>query len=258
MRNKLLLIVLAFSFLGANAQDFKERSNKGRIYLSYGLNRTAYDLSTLKMKGDNYDFSLTHFDANDGFTEYDFARFNGKIGYFINDNLSISLGYDNFKYKSLDKRLVKIGGTIEDSTDFDATYFSNEDVIRTSDDFISYGYNNISYINLNIEMNDDFWVSRSGKLAWSYYFGLGGGILMTDSEISLFGSDLLNTGNGMSGFGGNASFGTRFHAGPVFLEIGGKAGYMSTKEVAMPGNGTGDHTFIFASGIGSLGLSFQF
>ena len=228
MRNKLLLIVLAFSFVGANAQDFKERSNKGRIYLSYGLNRTAYDLSTLKMKGDNYDFGLTHFDANDGFTEYDFAKFNGKIGYFINDKISISLGYDNFKYKQVDKRLVKIGGTINDSTDFDATYYSNEDVIRTDVDFITYQYTSLNYINLNLEVNDDFWVSNSGKLAWSYYFGLGGGILMTESEVSLFGGAKTTNNNGMSGFGGNASFGTRFHAGPVFIELGGKAGYMKT------------------------------
>ncbi len=255
---KLLFIALIFSFATAGAQDFKERGNKGRIYLAYGLNRTSYDLSTLKMKGDGYDFALTHFDANDGFTEYDFAKFNGKIGFFITEHLSLSLGYDNFKYKQIDKRLVKIGGTIEDSSQFGATYYENQDVIRTSDDFITYAYTSMTYINLNLEVNDDFWVSKNGKFAWSYYFGLGGGILMSESETSLFGGEVVTNDNGMNGFGGNASFGTRFHLGPVFLEVGGKAGYMRTKEVKMPRNGMADHTFLFASGIGSVGLSFKF
>lgn len=77
MKDNLLLIVFSLSFLYANAQDTTERTNKGRIYASYGLSRNTYDLSTLKMSGDGYDFSLTHFDANDGFSEYDFAKFNG-------------------------------------------------------------------------------------------------------------------------------------------------------------------------------------
>ena len=258
MRNKLLLITLVFSFATAGAQDFKERKNKGRIYLAYGLNRTAYDLSTLKMKGDGYDFSLTHFDANDGFESLDFAKFNGKLGFFITEHLSISVGYDNFTYKQIDKRLVKIGGTIEDSSQFGATYEENKDVIRTSEDFITYRYTSLNYINLNLEINDDFWVSKNGHFAWSYYFGLGGGILMTESEASLFGGEKVTNDNGMSGFGGNASFGTRLHLGPLFLEVGGKAGYMRTKEVVMPRNGAADHTFIFASGIASAGLSFRF
>ena len=257
MRNKLLLIALAFSFVSANAQDFAERKNKGRIYASYGLNRTSYDLSTLKMKGSSYDFSLIHFDAVDGHDGLDFSKFSGKLGFFLTENLSISVGYDNFSYATTNNRLVKIGGTI-DTGDYAATYYHQADVIRTKEEFLTYNYTKLNYINLNLEVNDDFWVSKNGKFAWSYYFGLGGGILMTESQVALMGGAAVTTSNGMSGFGGNASFGTRFHLGPVFLEVGGKAGYMRTKEVKMPRNGMADHTFLFASGIGSVGLSFKF
>lgn len=274
MRNNIILIALTFSFTMANAQDFKERTNKGRIYASYGVNRTAYDLSTLRMAGTGYDFSLTHFDANDGVETVDFGNFNAKLGFFISEKISISVGYDNFSYKNIDDRLVKIDGTI-DAGDYAATYFQQLDVIRTDKDFLQYGYNKLSYINLNLEINDDFWVSKSGKLAWSYYFGLGGGILMSESETLLFASDKATisgtppnevitqanpvvTNNGMSGFGGNASFGTRLHLGPVFLDLGGKAGYMRTDDVAVDADGgLANHTFIFASGIASVGLSFN-
>ena len=53
------------------------------------------------MRGEGYDFSLTHFDTNDGFSEYNFGKFNGKLGFFLTKNLFIPLGYDNFTYKTL-------------------------------------------------------------------------------------------------------------------------------------------------------------
>lgn len=259
MKKNLLLIALAFSFVSANAQDFKERTNKGRIYASYGLNRTAYDLSTLHAVGDGYDFSLTHFDANDGFSEYDFAKFNGKLGYFITEHLSIAIGYDNFTYRQINNRRVKIGGSITDTTGgFNAEYQSNQDLIKTSADFMTYEYSVLNYINLNLEIHDDFWVSKNGKFAWSYYFGLGGGIVMTESTVSLFGEAPTTKENGMNGYGGNASFGTKFHLGPVFLDLGGKAGYIKTEDVATDGGtGVANHSFLFASGIASIGLSFN-
>jgi hypothetical protein len=257
MKKNLLLITLAFSFISANAQDFKERTNKGRIYASYGLNRTSYDLSNLKLKGDGYNFSLTHFDANDGFSEYDFAKFNAKLGFFITEHLSISVGYDNFTYKSFNNKLVKIGGNINWG-EYAADYKTNEDVIRMKDAFLSYEYTKLEYINLNLEVNDDFWVSKNGKSAWSYYFGIGGGVILTQSQVSLFKLPSSVKENGMTGFGGNASFGTRFYLGPVFLELGGKAGYMKSKNVVSDEfGGLAEHDFMFASGIASIGLSFN-
>ena len=113
---------MAFSFATASAQDFKERTNKGRIYATYGVNRTAYELSTLRMAGTGYNFALTHFDANDGFESIDFAKFNAKLGFFITEKLAISVGYDNFSYQNIDNRLVKIGGTI-DAGDYNGTYY---------------------------------------------------------------------------------------------------------------------------------------
>lgn len=258
MRNKLLLIALAFSFVSASAQDFAERKNKGRIYASYGLNRSSFDLSTLKMKGSTYDFSLIHFDATDAHDGLDFAKFSGKLGFFITERLSISVGYDNLTYSAKNNRLVKIGGTI-DTGEYAATYYEQADVIRTKEEFLTYEYTSLNYLNLNLEINDDFWVSKNGKIAWSYYFGLGGGVLMTESKVALFGGAPITTDNGMNGFGGNASFGTRLYLGPLFLDFGGKAGYMKTKEVALDkANGMADHTFIFATGIASAGLSFRF
>ena len=61
----------------------------------------------------------------------------------------------------------------------------------------------------------------------------------------------------MNGFGGNASFGTKFYLGPVYLDFGGKAGYIKTKDVSTDGTGTADHNFMFASGIASIGVSFK-
>lgn len=87
---------------------------------------------------------------------------------------------------------------------------------------------------------------------------------MTESKTLLFaadrptGTEATETDNGMSGYAVNASYDTRFHMGPLFLDLGSKAGYMRTKEVAIDAaDGKADHTFIFASGIASVGLSFN-
>ncbi len=260
MKKNLLLIALAFSMLSGTSQSFKERTNKGRIFASYGLNRTAYDLSKLDLKGDGYDFRLTHFDANDAITEYDFAKFNSKLGFFITNNISVSVGYDVFTYKAYtrgNKRLVKIGGYINWG-DYAGDYETNQDIVEPSPEFIKYEYTKLEYINLNIEINDDFWVSKNGKLAWSYYFGLGGGAILTQSEVSLFELPSSSKENGLSGYGGNASMGTRLHLGPVFLEVGGKAGYMKNSEIVSDEfGGLAEHSFLFASGIASVGLSFN-
>lgn len=258
MKKNILLIALAFSFVSTNAQT-TERGNKHRLFASFGLNRTAYDLSTLELKGSDYDFSMQHFDASDGFTELDFGKFNGELGFFINKNISISVGYDNMSYKMFHNKLVKIDGTIETGK-YAATYYANQgDVINTTDEFLSYEYSKLSYINLNIAINDDFWTSNNSKLAWSYYFGLGGGIVMNETSVGLFGGTPVTTDNGMSGWGTNASIGTRFHAGPVFFQLGAKMGYMDLKELAIDTNGgLANHSFLYAQVIGSFGLSHKF
>lgn len=67
----------------------------------------------------------------------------------------------------------------------------------------------------------------------------------------------MTKNNGMNGFGGNASFGTKFYLGPVYLGLGGKAGYIKTKDVSTGGIGTANHNFMFTSGIASIGVSFN-
>lgn len=261
-RNFLVLALLTLGMVfTSNAQEdspFKERKNKGRVFLTYGLNRTTYDLSTLSLTGNGYDFKLHNFRANDNFSKPDFALFNAKLGIFLGEKMSLSLGFDQMKYHVRGNDLSPISGSI-DSGAYAGQYYKSQDQIRMTNDLIKYDYSKLSYASLNFDVNDDFTVSKGGKSAWSYFFGIGGGVLLSESSVALFGDSTLTEGsNGLSGFAGNFNFGTRLHLfNFIFFELAGKAGYATLKDIPLDATGgLAKHNFMFIEGILSVGLMF--
>lgn len=255
--SNILLATILYCSTAYSQTDFKPRENKGRIAFAFGVNRSSFDLSDFILIGDDYNFTLNDFDGNDGLSGIDPKNFNIKAEYYLHNNLSIGIGFDNYTYQGANNRLIQISGQI-DTGDFAGQYIEREDVIRTTEDFIFYRYNKLTSFNLNLNVHDDFYMNNSESLVWSYYFGIGGGILMTESEISLFGSPAYTNNNGMSGFSFQVNAGTRIMFGPAFIDLGTKIGGMSLKNIGLSENALGKHQFIFTTGIASVGLTHQF
>ena len=107
-----ILILLSFSInsLAQNDSIKKERytaHNKGKFTVSWGGNREKYTKSDIHFVGDNYNFVVNNavaYDKPKGWhVDYitpgkmTIPQTNFKLGYFITDKYSISIGVDHMK-----------------------------------------------------------------------------------------------------------------------------------------------------------------
>lgn len=254
-----MIFVVLISLIGSSQETdviTLPKTNKGKIALGFGLNRSSYDLSDLVMIGDNYNFTLHDFDGNDGLSNFSFNNHNFKAELYITNHISIGFGYDKYTFKTFNNRLVQISGQI-DTGDFNGQYIESENVIRTTPDLIDYQYKKLLGLNLNIQIHDDFYLNNDEFIVWSYFFGLGGGLISSETEISLFGQEAFQANNAMNGLSIQSNIGSRLAIGPAYIELGGKVGFMNIKNIKIDDTGLAKHNFIFASIIASLGITFQ-
>jgi hypothetical protein len=123
---KYLFILFVF---GLTNDTFSQKTNqKGSYYITWGYNRSTYADSDIRFVGPGYDFTLLNAKALDfptplsEFKTYvdpgllSIPQFNFHIGYFLKDNLSISLGWDHMKYVVKDLQTVRVTGFIDPQT----------------------------------------------------------------------------------------------------------------------------------------------
>lgn len=103
-------------------QEKYTAKNKGKIFISWGGNRGYFTNSDIRFKGEDYDFTLYGVKARDkpkGWhmdyinpSRITIPQTNLKIGYFLSDHYSISIGFDHMKYVMQQDRSVKYSGII--------------------------------------------------------------------------------------------------------------------------------------------------
>src|ERR1035437_4032996 len=94
---------------------------KGRFFLFWGYNWSAYSKSDIDLCGDGYDFTITDIVGKDEPvplsstyikpTTFSVPQYNYRVGYFLNDKTFISIGQDHMKYV-IDKQTTHLSGTI--------------------------------------------------------------------------------------------------------------------------------------------------
>ncbi len=253
----ILAIIPALSFSQKKEEYYLAENNKGRVALSFGVNRSSFDLGNFSVLGDNKNFTLHDYEGNDGFKGINFSANNIKLEYFFHNRLSAAISYSNMNYVGFNNRLIQISGQI-DTGNYKGQYLEREDVIRTTPDLIT-NNTQISTISLSVFAHDDFMVFADELIVWSYYFGVGGGIVTSKSDISILNQESYSSSNGMNGFNFQSNFGTRLNIGPAFIDFGGKVGTVRMNNIALDENGTiAKQSFIFASGIASIGVSYNF
>ncbi|GAL81001.1 putative outermembrane protein [Algibacter lectus] len=130
MKSNLHLIVLFLSIINfsAFAQDTNAvkytASSKGKFFVSWGGgNRDSFSKSDIHFEGDNYNFTIKDATARDkpkGWhldyinpTRMTIPQTNFKMGYFISDKYSISLGLDHMKYVMENEKTRTLSGYID-------------------------------------------------------------------------------------------------------------------------------------------------
>jgi hypothetical protein len=170
------------------------KSRKGSFYVCWGYNRSWYTQSDITFTGDKYNFLLEDVSAKDRQSPFSFKtyfkpnnitipQYNLRIGYFINDRYSISIGADHMKYVMVSNQVVKMSGEIEGSgTVYDGTYRGDD--FRVKPDFLLFEHTDgLNYENIELRRYLDFF--KREKLTFSAIGGVGIGVLVPRTNTTL-------------------------------------------------------------------------
>lgn len=205
----------------------RTESNKGKFFVHWGYNISAYAKSDIHFTGPGYDFTLHKVKAGDRPTKFGLRyadpsritipQFNFHFGYFISDKYSLSLGWDHMKYVVDIPQRVKISGYINDEISNpgiptgDRAGEYNGETIEVDADMLRFehtdGYN---FAALGLERYDDILVNSKGKQVLTLESGIEAGLMVPRSDVHLFGVGDNHYWN-ISGYGGAAKVGVQYH-----------------------------------------------
>nr|WP_274704096.1 hypothetical protein [Polaribacter marinus] len=220
---KLKLVFLSFLLIATTVfsqeKKVKKVSNKGKMFVYWGWNRANYSNSDITFTGSNYNFTLQNVKAKDRITPFNFYDYfnplritipqtNVRIGYFFNDNYTISVGVDHMKYVMSPYQNVKINGVINAGTPFDGIY-NNDDIVLTHD-FLKFEHTDgLNYVNVELKRFDEIGhlIGMNNKnFQLNITEGFGVGILYPRTNATLFDQERWDEFN-VSGWGISAGVG---------------------------------------------------
>jgi hypothetical protein len=224
MRAFLFCVCLLSVLSGAGQTDLVpslDTSHEGKFYVYWGYNRSAYNPSDIHFEGEGYDFTLEDVRAHDLPEQFDtkvyfnptkltIPQFNLRLGYYISDQFSISLGYEHLKYKIDETQRVKIDGKI--SNQLSETYGGvyNQEYLTITPDFLSFEHTNgLNYVRAMAEWHRQIWRSPNSKHSAWFNAGVGTGPVICWTDFTLFGERHKNYLH-FSGLGMSAQLSARF------------------------------------------------
>ena len=158
-----------------STEVFTPRELDKSFYVTWGYNRSFYRPSDIHFKGEDFDFTLYDVEADDDPEEFDakvylnplkftIPQFNFRLGYYIKENLSISMGWDHMKYIITVPQTVDIDGYIDPSLsdEYGGEYFNEPLALRQN--FVRYEHSDgLNYVRFGIEKHAPFIGKRSNK-----------------------------------------------------------------------------------------------
>ena len=126
-------LILSILLLLITLPSFSQEENtnqKNTFYFYWGYNRSTYSKSNIHFKGDEYDFTIKGVRAKDRQSEFalkfldptklSIPQYNYRLGYYINNDWILSLGWDHMKYVMVSEQDVTIDGNI--NSDYNEVY----------------------------------------------------------------------------------------------------------------------------------------
>lgn len=218
-------VIIGKSLFGNETK--RDFSRKGDFYIHWGYNHSWYGKSDIHFNGPGYDFTLHDVQANDrqsklswkylDIGQISIPQYNFRVGYFIKDNYSISIGWDHMKYVMDIPQKVAITGYIDKEIsnpgiptgDYAGTY--NGEMLDVKADMLTFEHTDgFNYANVEIERYDDIWVAPSRKTSLTLETGLGAGLIVPRTDVRLFGTGQNNYFN-VAGYGVSVKAGLKFY-----------------------------------------------
>ena len=198
----LLFTTNVFSQEQLKIQDKYTAHNKGKFFITWGGNRETYSKSDVTFRGKDYNFTLENIQAHDkpkGWhidyinpVKMTIPQTNFRLGYFVNDHYSISIGVDHMKYVMFQDRAVNITGNYPDAGTYGEILPNNQ--VLLTEDFLTYEHTDgLNYINTEFSRHDDissvFKIENTDKIQVNLTEGFGVGFLYPKTNTKLLGKE---------------------------------------------------------------------
>ena len=252
--NKLIFsFITVLSFANNFAQDVAAEKytahNKGKFFVFWGGNRGIFANSDINFKGKNYDFTIDNAVADDkpkGFhidylnpARMTIPQTNFRMGYFISDKYSVSIGVDHMKYVVRQYQTFNVNGNInlpatEAGSTFNGNYVNKPTLM--SDEFLKLEHTDgLNYVHAEIARQDDiskwFNLPNTDKFQINLNEGFGTGFIYPRTDSSLLGK-LRHDDYHVSGFGVSLKAGLNFTFFKYFLiQTELKTGYLNMYDI---------------------------
>ena len=240
-------LALAFLLptLSASAQNVPQL--KHRVFAYWGYNRAQFTTSDIHFTGSDYDFILHDvvakdkpeaFSLNNYFNPKNIwiPQYNYRVGWFLNDRWSFSLGLDHMKYVMAHDQNVQLTGII--SKERSPAYATSGETgeVRLTPDFLTYEHTDgLNLLAVDADHYDRIWSSKNGKQALYFTEGLFVGPVIPRTDVRLFGEGLNNKFH-LAGYGAGAQVGVfGLFWDRVFLRANVRAGYIELPSVLTTG-----------------------
>jgi hypothetical protein len=229
----IVLLLIICNSISAQEGNKYNYSNKGKLYFYWGWNASRYSKSDISFHGKNYDFTLSDVKAYDRQTSLTLdyinpdvitiPQYNARIGYFISDKYSISIGNDHMKYVMRNGQTVGIDGIIKNSnTTYDAYY--DNDKVKIAFEFLKFEHTDgLNYENIDFRRHER--LKQMGQFTLDYFAGVGFGIMLPKTNVTFLGGQRYDEFN-IAGYGINLLAGANLtFRGRYFIQTELKGGY---------------------------------
>lgn len=271
-----LLVVSAFAqneIEGLKDRKFsvtnEEVNRKGRLFFYWGYNRSAYTKSDFHIHGDGYDFTVKDMKATDSPTpftvsnyftpaEISIPQYVYRLGYYLNDRVSISIGMDHLKYYMVPDQTAVVDGYV--SSEASAKYageWNNVEVEIPWNWLWVHHSDGLNYTSLELEYNLPVWMSTKKNFYLDVLGNVGAGIVVPKTYVRLYGTAIDNRFH-VAGGGMSAKLGTRFTFWKNFYaEAALKSGYVWMPNILVDGSSSAKASqhFGWTEFFGAVGFS---
>ncbi|MFC3681215.1 hypothetical protein [Bacterioplanoides pacificum] len=243
---------------------------QGDWYGYWGWNNATYSNSDIHFNGDDHDFTLHNVSAKDRQNDVNFyqihhsylnpmrltiPQYNWRVGYFLRDNWSLSLGFDHMKYVMEQNQSVAASGYI-DRAGFERRYQAGDREVL-SNDFLTYEHTDgFNLISLETEGYLPLW-NWQDRMDLALLAGFGGGVLYPKSNVKLLSGERNDEWH-VAGYSTLVKIGLEATLWKdFFFRFMGKFGYADMNDVLTSNRGDkADQTFYYDEYIGVFGLRF--
>ncbi len=282
MIRHLTIIILALLYTTSGYGQSLEASNddpgwnglktrKGSFFFHWGYNRDYYRNTDIHYKGKGFDFTIYDVNAHDipeefsakvyfNPTKLTIPQFDFRIGYFLDENYSVSLGWDHMKYRISEYQLVRIDGFIDEelSEEFGQVY-NNENIILSPAMLRFEHSDGLNFIRAGIERQSVILQTKNQRLRLEQFMGVSLGLATPWTDVTFLGKRYKNWLH-VAGWGTSALMGLRAHYGNnLFLQYRMQVGYLNLSDILLQdeADSRGNHDIKFTELSVSLGYNFR-